>query len=55
MKIGILGGGQLGRMLIQEALKYDALLQSLKIRKISTALVLVSSVFVMMATSPPPY
>jgi 5-(carboxyamino)imidazole ribonucleotide synthase len=23
MKIGILGGGQLGRMLIQEALKYD--------------------------------
>lgn len=23
MKIGILGGGQLGRMFIQEALKYD--------------------------------
>ena len=23
MKIGILGGGQLGRMLIQDALKYD--------------------------------
>ena len=23
MRIGILGGGQLGRMLIQEALKYD--------------------------------
>ena len=36
-------------------MKYDALLQPLKIRKISPALVLVPSVFVMMATSPPPY
>ena len=36
-------------------IKYDALLQPLKIRKISPALVLVPSVFVMMATSPPPY
>jgi len=36
-------------------IKYDALLQPLKIRKISPALILVPSVFVMMATSPPPY
>ena len=36
-------------------IKYDALLQPLKIRKISPALVLIPSVFVMMATSPPPY
>ena len=36
-------------------IKYDALLQPLKIRKISPALVLVPSVFVMMATSPPLY
>jgi len=36
-------------------IKYDTLLQPLKIRKISPALVLVPSVFVMMATSPPPY
>ena len=36
-------------------IKYDALLQPLKIRKISPALVLVPSVFVMKATSPPPY
>lgn len=36
-------------------IKYDALLQPLKIRKISSALVLIPSVFVMMATSPPPY
>ena len=36
-------------------IKYDALLQPFKIRKISPALVLVPSVFVMMATSPPPY
>ena len=36
-------------------IKYDALLQPLKIRKISPALVLVPSVFVIMATSPPPY
>ena len=36
-------------------MKYDALLQPLKIRKISPALVLVPSVFVIMATSPPPY
>jgi putative membrane protein len=36
-------------------IKYDALLQPFKIRKISPALVLAPSVFVMMATSPPPY
>ena len=36
-------------------IKYDVLLQPLKIRKISSALVLIPSVFVMMATSPPPY
>ena len=36
-------------------IKYDALLQPFKIRKISPALVLVPSVFMMMATSPPPY
>lgn len=36
-------------------IKYDALLQPFKIRKISPALVLLPSVFVMMATSPPPY
>jgi len=36
-------------------IKYDTLLQPLKIRKISPALVFVPSVFVMMATSPPPY
>lgn len=36
-------------------IKYDTLLQPLKIRKISPALVLFPSVFVMMATSPPPY
>ncbi len=36
-------------------IKYDALLQPFKIRKISPALVLVPSIFVIMATSPPPY
>ena len=36
-------------------IKYDSLLQPFKIRKINPALVLVPSVFVMMATSPPPY
>ena len=36
-------------------IKYDALLQPFKMRKISPALVLAPSVFVMMATSPPPY
>ena len=36
-------------------IKYDALLQPLKIRKISPTLVLFPSVFVMMATSPPLY
>lgn len=36
-------------------IKYDALLQPLKIRKIRPALVLVPSIFMMMATSPPPY